>query len=63
MQPKPEPGDFVAVLFSGQPIERTTVVNRIGQYIILANGIRFHFSDDRTGDKNWKTDGALIQWL
>lgn len=53
----------MAVLFSGHPIEKVKVVNRIGQYVILENGLRFHFLDDRTGDKTWKIDGVLVQWL
>lgn len=60
---KPEPGDSMAVLHIGDPIENVKVVNRIGQYIVLENGIRFHFLDDKTGENTWKTENALIQWL
>ena len=59
---KPQPGDSMAVLFIGEPIEAVKVVNRIGQYIFLANGLRFHFLDDRAGDRTWKLENALIQW-
>ncbi|MFN5920446.1 MAG: hypothetical protein ACK45I_04000 [Bacteroidota bacterium] len=52
----------MAVLFIGEPIEVVQVVNRIGQYIFLANGLRFHFLDDKVGERTWKLENALIQW-
>jgi hypothetical protein len=60
---KPESGHSMAVLFPGQPLEKTQVIGRTGQYITLENGLRFHFLDDKIGEKTWQIDGAVIQWL
>lgn len=38
-------GDF-------QP-QRTRVVNHLGNYVILENGLRFHVLDDFIGDGMW----------
>lgn len=33
--------------------EKTRVVNHLGQYVILENGLRFHVLDDFAGDNIW----------
>lgn len=33
--------------------EKTSVVNHLGQYVILGNGLRFHVLDDRAGENIW----------
>ena len=59
---KPEPGESLFVFYPGEPIENVPVVHRIGQYIVLENGIKFHFLDDKVGDRTWKNQNHLIQW-
>jgi hypothetical protein len=49
----PQIGECVFVRSYGQPNERTRVVNRIGQYVLLENGLRFHVNDDRVGPQAW----------
>lgn len=33
--------------------EKTRVVNHLGNYVILENGLRFHVLDDNAGDGIW----------
>lgn len=56
----PEIGESVFVARYGQPSERTRVVNRIGLYLLLENGLKIHSSDDRVGPRAWHIDGAAI---
>lgn len=62
MKPTPQIGESVFVRSYGRPNERTRVVNRIGQYALLENGLRFHVADDRVGPRAWHlvAEGAAI---
>lgn len=51
--PAPEIGTTLIVARHAQPPERTRVVNRIGQYLFLENGLRFHVRDDQVGPGKW----------
>ena len=37
----------------GEKAQKVRVINRIGNYAILENGIRFHVLDDRKGQGIW----------
>jgi hypothetical protein len=49
---KPDPlemGRSVLVMPLGELPKKVRIVNRIGNYAILENGIKFHILDDREG--------------
>lgn len=55
MQPKPDRpilqvGDFVKISFEGEQFI-VSVKERIGNYVILSNGVKFHVLDDRWRSK------------
>lgn len=52
---RPVIGSSLNVIYAsdGFNSEKTRVVNHLGQYVILENGLRFHVLDDATGEKNW----------
>lgn len=52
-KPTPKIGESVFVRTFDHPNERTRVVNRIGQYVLLENGLKFHVNDDRVGLRAW----------
>lgn len=49
----PDIGIAVTVATQGLPAQRTRVINRVGNYIVLENGIRFHVLDDWVGPGKW----------
>lgn len=58
-------GDFVTVKFEGEEFI-VSVKERIGSYVILSNGARFHILDDRWKSKElWidESTGFLISPL
>jgi hypothetical protein len=40
--------------------EKTRVVNHLGNYVILENGLRFHVIDDAIGENNWNLHNESI---
>lgn len=56
-------GDFVKIKFEGQEFI-VSVKERIGNYAVLSNGVKFHVLDDRWKSKTqWidESTGFLIQ--
>lgn len=37
----------------GEKAQKVRVINRIGNYVILENGVKFHVLDDRKGEGIW----------
>jgi len=55
-------GDFVKIKFEGEEFI-VSVQSRIGSYVLLSNGIKFHILDDRWKSKEqWidESTGSLI---
>ena len=58
-------GDFVKVRFEGEE-SIVSVKGRIGSYVVLSNGVRFHILDDRwKSKKQWidESTGFLISLI
>lgn len=56
-------GDFVKILFEGEQFV-VSVKERIGNYAVLSNGVKFHVLDDRWRSREqWidESTGFLIQ--
>lgn len=52
---RPEIGCAVNVIYGqdGFTSEKSRVVNHLGQYVILENGLRFHVLDDAASANSW----------
>lgn len=56
--------DFVKIQFEGKEFN-VSVKERIGSYVVLSNGVKFHILDDRWNSKQWidKSTGFLINLI
>lgn len=46
-------GESVFVAALGERAQRVRVVNRLGNYVVLENGAKFHILDDRKSPGIW----------
>lgn len=56
MKQELEIGHSVLYAMLGEKAVKMRVINRLGNYVILENGIRFHILDDRRGEGIWYVD-------
>jgi|LauGreDrversion4_2_1035121.scaffolds.fasta_scaffold368265_1 hypothetical protein len=64
-RPMLQVGDFVKVKFEGEEFI-VSVQSRIGSYVLLSNGVKFHILDDRWKPKEqWidESTGFLISLI
>ena len=59
---RPPIGSWVSVAYVREALasEKSRIINQIGNYVILENGLKFHALDDSVGDEIWAIKNESI---
>lgn len=59
---RPPIGSWVSLVYVRESLadEKSRIINQIGNYVILENGLKFHALDDSVGDEIWAINNESV---